>query len=219
MGLADKAIAGAIRGIVSAVGSAEKKAAGYVGSKVLANKASGQAGRYTINAFLGKFTAAAEKDVVKNQGVGSIVPRAYMAPRDLKFVPNGDSERVFLGGRDITEHWNSGNFKPAHFGEYLPYGHTKAKYGPWYKGDWGASLSPDGIPTLKMRYDALRGNLNMQYMHRPYDFSPEEIQMGREWIATTGATGAAFWGAVSNMRRGSKPKEEQPDEEQPDETE
>ena len=203
MGLADKAIAGAIRAVVGAVGSAEKKAAGYVGSKVLASRASKDASRYTTNSFMGKFSKN-EADAVKDYGVGSVVPRRYMAPHDLKFVPNKDGEKVYLAGRDITDHWNSGNFKPAHFGEYMPEGMSKAKYGPWWSGDL---LSTD-MPSPGMRVsqfmrnpfgDASKGG--MQYLHRPTPFSPEEVQMGREWIAGTGATGAAFWGAISQMRK------------------
>ena len=211
MGLADKAIAGAIRGIVKAVGSAEKKAAGYVGSKVLAHRADPNPSRYTINAYLGKFTNAPETEVVRNQGIASMIPRSYMFPMDLKHVKTPKGERVYLAGNDVTDHWNSGNFKAAHFMEYLPDGPTRVKYGPWYKGDWGSMFGPNDFnrgPTLKMRYQAFKGNLKMQYLERPYDFTPDEIQMGREWIAGTGATGAAFWGTVSQMRRpASKPQQ------------
>lgn len=225
MGLADKAIAGAIRGVAKAVGSAEKKAAGYVGSKVLAHRADPSSAYYTINAFLGKFTDATETEIVKHQGVSSIVPRSYMFPMDLKHVKTPKGERVYLGGNDITDHWNSGNFKAEHLGEYLPDGPTRVEYGPWYKGDWGSMFGPNNFgkgPTLKTRYRAWKGNRDMQYFERPYDFTPDEIQMGREWIAGTGASTAAFWGAVSQMRKPNPQRtqvkqaidEEQGDEEQ-----
>ena len=210
MGLADKAIAGAIRAVVGAVGSAEKKAAGYVGSKVLNARASGLGdSRYTLNGYISQFfPKAAEKDVVKNYGVASMLPRGYMRPFDLKFVRQTGKtgldpkpDKVYLAGHDITDHWHSGNFKPDHWAEYLPNGGHKVGYSPkWWKGD---PLDDLDLTWRKFKDNPLgrEGGTSGQYIQRLSDYGPAEIEMGREWIAGTGATTAAFWGAVSQMRK------------------
>lgn len=207
MGLADKAIAGAIRGIAKAVGSAEKNVAGYVGQKVLDYRARGTPStRYGIGAFLGKFMNASKEEVAKHRGsVANVVPRGYMMPYDLKFVKNAaakNGEDVYLGGHKITDHWHSGNFKADHMEEYLPNGGTKVEWGPWWHGD----MLRDPKWTLRkfkedpFHRDKRFGGVGISLVRRsPY--GPAELEMGREAIAGTAASGAAFWGAVSAMKR------------------
>ena len=216
MGLADKVIAAGIRGLVGIGREAEKKAAGYVGAKVLNWRASADAGKYTAKAFVSKFLPKT-KALMDPKAVHNTypVPRGYMLPNDLKFLPGKDGERVLLGGTDITEHWNSPNFRPEHFSEYLPGGATKVERGPWWKGDIGSFLEPPGrrIPDLRMRYHAMKNDSSVPYLVRGSDYGPEEIRMGREWIAGTVASGTAFWKAVSDMRRPAQQKpQEEPDD-------
>lgn len=227
MGLADKAIAGAIRAVAKSVGSAEKNVTGYIGSKVLNARASGLGdARYTINGYISKFfPKAAEKDVVRNYGVASMVPRSYMRPFDLKFVrqagKNGldpKPDKVYLAGHDITDHWYSGNFKPEHWDEYMPNGGHHIGYSPkWWKGDM---LDDVDLTWRKFIANPLgkEGGIQGQYKQRLSDYGPAEIEMGREWIAATGASGAAFWGAVSKMGKPNlqrqQPQPAPPDAEQ-----